>query len=92
VDAAENDNASIIIRGNARKLQAVAGHMGQVLDFSGLIVMSQDQGILLFCQTPDFIFQFHYYLRAGIQRIKPTAGIPPLIAEDTIRCLKSEIM
>jgi hypothetical protein len=56
MDAAEDDHFPVGFLGFDRKAEGVAGDIGNLLDFVTHIVMSDQQGVALFCQLFDFLF------------------------------------
>src|SRR5262249_41656838 len=54
VDAAEDDGRRLHGGGDAGQLQAVAGVVGQFLDFAVLVVVGEDGGVFAVLQARDF--------------------------------------
>src|SRR4051812_43207787 len=54
MDAAKDDDVGRHLRGGAGQLEAVAGEIGEILDFSLLVIMGQDGGVLFLLKILDF--------------------------------------
>jgi hypothetical protein len=57
VHAAEEDDAVLVLLGEARQLERVTGVVGGVLYLGALVVVGEDDDVALGGETPEFLLE-----------------------------------
>ena len=76
LDAAERDDVGIGFSGLARKLEAVAHEIGNVLNFRALVIVPEDHRVALLAQTVDLGAQVEAGKVQGLGSHRVTSSRP----------------